>query len=278
MRTRRLALGLLLAAWPGFLPAQDWRTLARGREYAGEDALQVDLEYGAGRLVIAPAGKGVLYRASLRYDADLFHPAMDYGSNRLHIGLGDGEIKGRKNMKGGQLDLRLGPETPLDVALKFGAAEAKLELGGLRVRNLNVSTGASATVLSFSKPNLVPCERVEFEVGAAKFEVLGLGNLNARELEVSGGVGEVMLDFSGSWRSDLNAKVHMGLGALTLRVPNGLGVRVQKDGMLAGFDSQGLIKRGNVYYSEGYERAKRKLTVELNAAFGSIKVEWVNAG
>ena len=266
---------LLLVALPGLLAAQDWRTLARGREYAGEEALEVNLEYGAGRLVIAPAAKGVLYRASLRYDADVFSPTMDYGSNALHIGIGDGNIKGKRNMKGGLLDLRLGPQTPLDVNLKFGAAEAKLELGGLRVRNLTVSTGASATTLSFSKPNELTCNRADFEVGAAKFEVFGLGNLNTRELEVSGGVGEVLLDFTGSWRADLEADVHMGLGALTLRVPKGLGVRVQKDGMLAGFDSQGLVKRGSVYYSEGYERATRKLSVKLDAAFGAIKMVWV---
>jgi hypothetical protein len=85
-------------------------------------------------------------------------------------------------MKGGLLDLRLGPQVPLDVDLKFGAAEAKLELGGLRLRNLEISTGASATTLSFSKPNQESCDRAEFEVGAARFEVIGIGNLNAREL------------------------------------------------------------------------------------------------
>jgi len=72
--------------------------------------------------------------------------------------------------------------------------------------------------------------------------------------------------------------VGMGLGALTLRVPKGLGVRIERDGLLSGFDSEGLIKRGKVYYSEGYERARRKLGVELNAAFGAIKVVWVDAG
>jgi hypothetical protein len=201
---------------------------------------------------------------------------MDFSGDALHIGIGNGELHGRKNMKGGSLDLRLGPQVPLDMYLKFGATEANLELGGLRIRNLKVSTGASATTLRFSHPNLDACRKAEIEVGAAKFEAIGLGNLNTTELEVSGGVGEVVLDFTGSWRSDLRAQVNMGLGSLTMRVPKGLGVSVQKDGMLSGFDSQGLTKRGNVYYSEGYNRATRKLAVKLDAAFGSIKVEWVN--
>jgi len=277
MRMRR-GWVLLLALWPGLAGAQDWRTLSRGREHAGEQSLKVDVEYGAGLLLIGPAAKSVLYRASLRYDADAFSPKMDFGGGALHIGLGQGEIKGRKNIKGGQLDLRLGSEVPLDIDLKFGAAEARLELGGLQVRSLDVSTGASATTLSFSRPNQGSCERVKFEVGAAKFEAIGLGNLNTRQLDVSGGVGEVLLDFSGAWRGDLEASVNMGLGALTLRVPKGVGVRVEKDGLLAGFDSQGLVKRGKVFYSEGYERAERKLEVKLDAAFGAIKMVWVDAG
>jgi hypothetical protein len=69
----------------------------------------------------------------------------------------------------------------------------------------------------------------------------------------------------------------MGLGSLTLRVPRGLGLRVQKQGFLAGFDSEGLVKRGDVYFSENWEAANRRLTVRLQAALGSIRVVWVDA-
>ncbi|NJD10812.1 MAG: hypothetical protein FIB01_10415 [Gemmatimonadetes bacterium] len=276
MRTRSRLWVLLLAAWPAVAGAQDWRTLSRGREYSGEKALTVDLEYGAGRLGIQPAAQGVLYRASIRYDADVFEPELEFGGSALHIGIGNGEMHGHKNMKGGSLDLRLGPQAPLDLNLKFGATEANLELGGLRVRNLKVSTGASGTTLRISKPNLAECQQAEIEVGAARLEAIGLGNLNARQLEVSGGMGEVVLDFTGAWRGDLNAQVHMGLGSLTLRVPKGLGVSVRKDGILSGFDSQGLTKRGNTYYSDGFERAQRKLAVQLEAACGAIRVVWVD--
>jgi len=280
MRTRSqlsaVAGGLLVLALATPLAAQDWRTLARSREYASERALRVDVEYGAGRLLVAPADKGVLYRTSLRYDADVFEPEMEYADNRLHVGIANGELRGRKNMKGGQLDVRLGNQAALDLQLKFGAAEARLDLSGMRVRSLAVSTGASATTLSIGQPNPEVCQSVKFEVGAARFEVIGIGNLNTRRLEVSGGVGEVVLDFTGDWRQDLLAQVHMGLGSLTLRVPRGLGLRVEKQGVLSGFDSEGLTKRGNVYYSENYQGAERKLGVNLEAAFGTTKVVWVD--
>jgi hypothetical protein len=74
----------------------------------------------------------------------------------------------------------------------------------------------------------------------------------------------------------MNAGVEMGLGTLTLRLPRGLGVRIVKDGLLASFDSQGLTKRGDVYYSEDYEDTTYKLSLDLDAALGSIRVEWVD--
>ena len=68
----------------------------------------------------------------------------------------------------------------------------------------------------------------------------------------------------------------MGLGSLTLKLPRGLGVQIRKNGFLASFDSQGLVKRGDAYFSEDWEDAERRLTVNVDAALGSIKMAWVN--
>ena len=67
----------------------------------------------------------------------------------------------------------------------------------------------------------------------------------------------------------------MGLGALELWIPGGLGVRLRKDGFLVSLDSEGLVKRGDAYYSRDWEDADRKVTIDLDAAFGSVNVEWV---
>ena len=255
--------------------AQEWKTTTTARQYGGEKTLAVDVEYAAGRLRLEPAAHDVLYRTRLRYDARVFEPRVQYGAGKLGVSIGSGRVRGR-NMKGGDLSLQVTNRSALDLELSFGAAEAELELGGLRLRTLSVETGASATTLHVSKANPEVCETVEIDVGAARFEAHDLGNLNARSMEVNGGVGEVVLDFGGEWRGDLDLEVSMGLGSLTLRVPRGLGVQIQKEGLLAGFDSQGLIKRGDVYYSENHEQAQHQLVVRIDAAFGSIKVEWTN--
>ena len=269
-----LVLLAALCALASGVRAQDWRTITSQRQFAGEEALRVNLQYGAGRLSILPGSSNSLYRATLRYDANVFSPLNRYEDGELHIGIRDGKIRGR-NMRAGRLDLLLGTSVPLDLDLEFGAGEADVELGGLRVREAVFQTGASETSIRVSKPNLESCSLAKFEVGAAKLLVEGLGNLRCQDIDVDGGVGEVVLDFTGSWRSDTNVEIDMGLGSLTLRVPKGLGLSVRKSGVLASFDSQGLLKRGNTFYSEDFDKAQHKLSVNIDAALGVIKVQWV---
>ena len=68
----------------------------------------------------------------------------------------------------------------------------------------------------------------------------------------------------------------MGLGSLVLRFPRGLGVRLIKDTFLTSLDSEGLVKRGDIYYSLDYDEAEYQITVDIDAAFGSIRVAWVD--
>jgi len=276
MFDRRLIVVLAAAlALPAAAAAQDWRTLSASRAVDGDTLLRVEVEYAAGRFEVKPGDPGTLYRTSMRYDDDLFDPVAAFDSGLLKLGVGGGNIRGR-DVKSGHLRAAFSPDVPLELDLAFGAVDAELELGGLRILEAHIATGASRTLLNVSEPNPETAERLVVEVGAAQFEAIGLGNLHARRIEVSGGVGDVTLDFRGAPRLDTSVSVRMGLGALTLRVPRGLGVRVVKDGFLAGFDSEGLVKRGDAFYSTDWESAAHKLTVDIDAAFGSIKVVWID--
>lgn len=273
----RQALGVMVATT--FLisaraEAQDWRTITSTRQSKNEESLNVDVEYGAGRLFITPALNNTLYKATLRYDAKAFKPLTRYQNGHLRVGIEGGSIKGR-NMKSGRLDLALSTRVPLDLDMKFGAVQANMELGGLKVRSAHIQTGASETDITVSKPNVEKCSRLKIEVGAADFHVAGLGNLGCESVDVDGGVGDITLDFNGAWRGTSNIEIDMGLGSLTLRLPRGLGVQVQKSGFLASFDSQGLVKRGNVYYSENWDKSTKRAFFNIDAAFGAVNVVWV---
>jgi len=275
-RTLILAGAALLLGAPPALRAQDWNTVTSSRAYQGEEELRVDLGFGAGRLFLKPGPAGTLYKATARYDANAFLPVTEYENGRLRFGLQSKRgVKLRGRQHAGRIDVSLGPDAPLALDLEFGAAQADIELGGLRVRRAEISTGASETTLRFSQPNPERLSVLEIEVGAAALRAEGLGNANVERLSVDGGLGDIVLDFSGEWRGDTTADIDMGIGSLTLVVPKGVGLHVVKDGFLAPFDSEGLVKRGNGYYSLDWDSAPHRLTVRIDAAFGSINVRWI---
>jgi hypothetical protein len=256
---------------------QSWRTVTMSRQLGDEQSVEVYVQYGAGYFTISPMDGGALYRMRLRYDEEIFEPVAEYTSGEIRLGtdnIGRRIRLGRREM-GGEFDLELSNNVVMDLEMEFGAVKAEFDLGGLRLTDLSLATGASQTRIDVSEPNPVEMSLARFEVGAAEFTARRLGNLNARSIRVDAGVGDISLGLAGRWQRDATLSVDMGLGSLELRLPEGLGVKIVKDTFLASFDSEGLVKRGNAYYSLDYEDADRRLTIDIDAAFGSIDVVWV---
>lgn len=264
---------------PVLAQGQEWRTVTMSRQLESNDEVRVQVEYGAGRFTVRSVDEGLLYRMNLRYDEDHFEPVADLSGDRLRLGV---ESRGRSIRVGkreaGQLDLELARGVPLELDLEFGAVQADIDLAGLALTELALSTGASESEVTVSELNPVRMSRATFEAGAAEFTVLQLGNLNTDRIEVDAGVGSITLGFDGRWQRDARVDIEMGLGSLELRVPEGLGVRLRKDSFLTSLDSEGLIKRGDVYESLDFDDAEHRIEIDLDAAFGSVSVVWIEPG
>ena len=210
----------------------------------------------------------------IEYDEDVFRPLAEYQGNSLRIGT---ESLGRRfriirDRGAGEMELALSRDVAMDLNMDFGAVRADIDLGGIRLTRLEINTGASQTQIDISEPNSEAMSRASMDVGAAEFTVRNLGNLNTEVIEIDAGIGEIDLDFTGDWRQNARVSVDMGLGSLVLRFPRGLGVRLVKDTFLTSLDSEGLVKRGDAYYSLDYDDAEYQITVDVDAAFGSIRV------
>jgi hypothetical protein len=275
MRKSILMAVLAFVAAPG-LQAQSMRTVTMSRQIEDEDEVRVDVEYAVGRFVVRSVGEGLLYRMNLRYDEDRYEPVAEYANHRLDVGIESvGRNRLRGNRESGDLELELARGVPMDLELQFGAVHADIDLGGLFLTDLDLHTGASESVIDISEPNRGRIETASFEVGAAEFTVNGLGNLNAERIEFDAGVGSLVLGLDGAWEREARLDIAMGLGALELRVPEGLGLRINKDSFLTSLDSEGLVKRGDTFESLDWDEADRRVTVDLDAAFGSVEVVWV---
>ena len=276
-------IGLICATAGGLMcgvtgvAAQNWSTQTVSRQLAGEDEVRVHVKYGAGVLRVHPGESGTLYRMELRYDEDAVEPRTRYDDGRLEIGvdrIGRG-IRVKRGDGSGRLELALTREVPLYLDMEFGAARADFDLGGLSIRGLNLKTGASDTRVDVSQPNPVELELASFGAGAASFVATGLGNLNAERIRLEVKAGKATLDFTGEWQRNTDVSVELDLGAVELRFPRGLGVRLVSDVFLASVDAQDMVKRGQDYFSLDWDSAETQVTVEVDARVGALDVVWV---
>jgi hypothetical protein len=275
-----LAAALLL--WGGAAQAQALRPFGTFRQWHGETRLTARLEYAAGTLRVGPGSRDDLYRMDLSYDDARYIPISDFDnpSGSVVLGLkpvGQGGVRAVSREQPRQTaTVGFSPAVDVALALALGAVEADVELGGLRVSNLVVKTGASRTVVRFSQANGVRCGLAAVSAGAADVALLGLGNSRCDEIEFEGGVGKVLLDFSGAWSSSSQAEIKMAVGELTLRLPRKVGVRLRMDKFLSSFEPVGLVRRGNDFQSRNYDAEQRRLDLDLTTAMGEVRVEWVD--
>jgi hypothetical protein len=272
---------LLLAGGVVTAEAQSMRPFTTFRQVHGEVRVAAQLEYAAGLLRVIPGRPTELYRMDLTYDEDRFFPLSDFNSQRGTLILGVKPVgeAGVRVVSRNQLQqaatVALSPQVALALSLKLGAADADLDLGGLKVSQIDMNTGASKTVVRFSRPNATRCDHAAISAGAAQVSVLGLGNSRCDEINFEGGVGKVLLDFSGAWTSSARVQVTMAMGELTLRLPQNAGVRIIMDKFLASFEPKGLVRRGEAYQSPNYDTSQRHLDLDLTTAMGGVNVEWV---
>ncbi|NIR45237.1 MAG: cell wall-active antibiotics response protein [Gemmatimonadetes bacterium] len=275
------AAALLASAIPA--GAQSWRTEAKSRGYRGQDFLDVRITYAVGRLDLHSAPDHLLYRIDTRYDEDVFRMRSDYlesggrGSLRIEIESIEDDLDldewDDRDYEAGRLEVGLPQHTPVALNLKLGAAEARLDLGGLTLERISYETGASETEIGFSEPNRQVAEYCSFKIAAAALRLNDLGNSRCERINVSGGVGDLKLDFSGDWTHDASADVNVGLGGVEIRVPDDIGVRIEKSTFLMKFDAPGFLEEdGGVYLSRNWDDAEHRLTITISGALGGIRV------
>ena len=273
-----IALGApLLAASAQAEPR--WRSLDVSRQLRDSAPQRIKVQYGAGRVDVRGTDAALLYGMHLRYDEQRAAPLYRYDAEQRSAVLGlESRTVGTRVSSGGrsesgELRLLLPRAVPLDLDLQFGGAEASLELGGLALQSVRLECGATDATLNFSTPNRDHMRELVVDVGAASFTALHLGNANADQIRVRGGMGVVDLDFSGSWQRDLGVVTRVGIGKTMLRVPDDVGVRLEIQRLAAGFDHEGMIKRGDAWYSRNWETAPRKLRIRAETVFGALELQ-----
>ena len=116
---------------------------------------------------------------------------------------------------------------------------------------------------------------MKIETGVSKFVGENLGNANFRHMKFSGGVGSYTLDFTGELKREVDVKVEVGLGSVTILIPQDVGARVQyQESWISKIDLDRDFeeKRDGQYFSDNYNTAVGRMNINIESGFGHVKI------
>jgi hypothetical protein len=262
--------------------AQEMKKIKKSKPLGDVKQIEARISFGAGEIEVSSGAEKYAFEAKIEYNGTNFSHQLDYNV-RGSTGVLDLRIKSKKrrwfksHWKKNWFDIRLNPTVPVDLDLNMGACKANIDLTGLKISQLDLSTGASEIDLYFDKPNEEVMRKMEIEAGVGELKAVNLGNANCRKIYFEGGIGDYDLDFSGEWQSDCAADIDLGLGDLTIKIPRSVGVKlIAEKTFLTSLNLNGFVHEDDTYYSEGYDEAKYRLILKVEAGLGSISIRLID--
>lgn len=264
-------------------------TLKKEVELQKEKSLVVSVQYGNGHIYLDKTDSKNVYEGQFVYDEQYpdvrYEVVGDQGRLNIHFsgkmkkGVEDDDsqsISSFKNIYDNQLDLKLTEKIPLEMDMELGMVKGDMNLGGLKLRHLNMEVGVSQSSVLFDEPNPEILESCYIEGGVGKLMVEKIGNSNFQYFSFEGGVGSYILDFSGDYRRDASANIELGMGKLTLYLPKYVGTRVKVDkSFLASLSIDDCYKKSSYYYNDMWEKTANSLDVKIETGVGKIDIQWV---
>jgi hypothetical protein len=170
----------------------------------------------------------------------------------------------------GSMQAELSATVPIDLSLELGAVEANLQLGGLRLTDLSLRSGAADVTARFDKPNRETLRTMTLQVGAAQVKLVDAANSGVSRVVAEVGAGSLSIDLGGVLAHDVDITATLALGGLELNVAPGDGVFVDERTLLGGFKKDGFTKGEDGWYSDNYKTATRHVRVHLRAFMGGM--------
>ncbi len=176
-------------------------------------------------------------------------------------------------------DITLSRNYPTELSLDIGACEIEMELGGLKLSELNIDVGAASGTISFSKKNPIRLREIDIDAGACSLELISLGNANFDEFNFDGGVGSFEIDLRGKYNGISRVDLEIGLGSVEIILPKNVPVRIEVDGSnwlsSIDFHNEDLYEiEDDIYESPGFEDADDKIIIRLEIGLGSADLYW----
>jgi hypothetical protein len=151
------------------------------------ELVKVHLKMGAGTLRVG-GGTEKLARADFEFNIPEWKPQVSYAAGNLRISQPEGSHKTIGNTKY-DWDIRLTRDVPIEMNVNLGAGEAKLDIGSLSLRRVDIDMGVGEVQLDLrGKPKADYQVRIRGGVGEATVRLPVDVGVYA---EARGGIGEI---------------------------------------------------------------------------------------
>jgi hypothetical protein len=241
---------------------------------SGAESAAVNVRFGAGELDIEAGEPDSLLAGRFRYNVEQWKPSVTYEEGELKI-----EQGGTKEDWGiptgntrNEWELAFSPQIPLEMKIDIGAGEGDLDFSGLKLSELDLRMGAGDSEVKFTEPNPIGMDDLTLETGAAKLDVRGIGYASPEKATVNGGVGEITLDFSGEWSNSSEVDIMAGVGAITLRLPDDIGVRVETVGGLTNIEAAEFRRTDGAYVNDVFGETEIELRIHVTTGVGNLRL------
>jgi hypothetical protein len=200
----------------------------RSIERDASERVRVNLTMGAGTLIIGGGARRLL-NADFTYNVPSWQPEVRYTSTGTRGDLTirqPGEGHAQIGHTRSQWDLTLNNDVPMDLTLHFGAGEARLDLGSLSLRSVEVHMGVGKVDMDLrGNPKHNYDVSIRGGIGEATVRLPADVGVYAN---ASGGIGEIRTQGlrreGGHWVNDayeeakvrIRLDVHGGIGSIRL--------------------------------------------------------------
>jgi len=269
---RTIALPSLQAAAPGAAA-----TKASTSTVAGPLRLTINLEDG--NFTVEPGPPGAPVRVEGTYAPGLYEliedRAADAGGRttirfrskapawaRLLSGMGSNSATRP------ELTVVIPTGVPIDLSLRVGQGESRIDLGGLTLTDLGLDVAMGNHTVDFKEPVVPGLRRARVNASMGNVSIDHLGNARAESIDASGSMGNLKVDLGGDWRKDTETDLSFrhSMGELTVNVPTQ--VRLQADVS----SSQGNADNRSADPRETQDPAAPRLRLRVSTSMGDSHI------
>lgn len=259
--------------------------------YKGEERVDVEIQFNLGELRLKNTEDDkYIFKAEIVYDKDKYKPVVEFRragkTGKLTLSsekLDDDSFFGldKRGSSGDIGDSKWDTEfisiVPIAFDIELGLGSGKLDFTNMLITDIQLMSGLSDVTAEFNEANKEIIRALTLETGLGNIEFYGLGYANIERLDVECGLGSANLSFDGEIQRDIKGKVSVGLGSVSIKIPKGVGVRIEAESsFLSSLDIRNFYKVGpNRYESENWNDAKYKIYLTVEVGLGSVDIDWI---